>query len=284
MLLAAIEATHFRNLTGRILFGPRVNILYGNNGQGKTNWLEAIYMLARTKSFRTQRLQESIRFGEIVATLKGTVTTGIDLERDLQVTLQDNTKVISVNGKRESLTRYLSQLQVFSFTAADLDVVRGMPEARRRFLDRGISSIRPAYLQTIADYGRVIKQKSKLLQQASESEFSVERADELIAPWNDQLARLAEQIHRERESYVAGLNVALERQLFDRRHLATRYVSSLQGKGDLDDYEALLRERLTLRLPAEVAAGHALIGPHRDDLEILLDGREATVYGSSGQH
>ncbi len=283
MLLAAIEATHFRNLAGRILFGPRLNIFYGNNGQGKTNWLEAIYILARTKSFRTQRLQESIRFGEIVATLKGTVTTGVDLERDLQVTLQDNTKVISVNGKRESLTRYLSQLQVFSFTAADLDVVRGMPEARRRFLDRGISSIRPAYLQTIADYGRVIKQKSKLLQQASESEFSVERADELIAPWNDQLARLAEQIHRERESYVAGLNVALERQLFDRRHLATRYVSSLQGKGDLDDYEALLRERLTLRLPAEVAAGHALIGPHRDDLEILLDGREARVYGSSGQ-
>jgi DNA replication and repair protein RecF len=283
MLLAAIEATHFRNLTGRILFGPRLNILYGNNGQGKTNWLEAIYILARTKSFRTQRLQESIRFGEVVATVKGTVTMGIDLERDLQVTLQDNTKAISVNGKRESLTRYLSQLQVFSFTAADLDIVRGMPEARRRFLDRGISSLRPAYLQTIADYGKVIKQKNKLLQLASESEFSVERAAELIAPWNDQLAKLAEQIHRERESYVKGLNVALERQLFDRRYLATRYVSSLQGKGDLGEYEALLRERMALRLPAEVAAGHALIGPHRDDLEILLDGREARVYGSSGQ-
>jgi DNA replication and repair protein RecF len=283
MLLAAIEATHFRNLAGRILFGPRLNILYGNNGQGKTNWLEAIYILARTKSFRTQRLQESIRFGEVVATVKGTVTTGIDLERDLQVTLQDNTKAISVNGKRESLTRYLSQLQVFSFTAADLDIVRGMPEARRRFLDRGISSLRPAYLQTIADYGKVIKQKNKLLQLASEGEFSVERAAELIAPWNDQLAKLAEQIHRERESYVKGLNVALERQLFDRRYLATRYVSSLQGKGDLGEYEALLRERMALRLPAEVAAGHALIGPHRDDLEILLDGREARVYGSSGQ-
>ena len=283
MLLAAIEATHFRNLTGRILFGPRLNILYGNNGQGKTNWLEAIYILARTKSFRTQRLQESIRFGEVVATVKGTVTTGIDLERDLQVTLQDNTKAISVNGKRESLTRYLSQLQVFSFTAADLDIVRGMPEARRRFLDRGISSLRPAYLQTIADYGKVIKQKNKLLQLASEGEFSIERAAELIAPWNDQLAKLAEQIHRERESYVKGLNVALERQLFDRRYLATRYVSSLQGKGDLGEYEALLRERMALRLPAEVAAGHALIGPHRDDLEILLDGREARVYGSSGQ-
>ena len=87
MLLAAIEATNFRNLSGKILWGPRLNIIYGNNGQGKTNWLEAINILARTKSFRTQRLQESIRFGEQLATLRGTVTAGADFERELQVNL-----------------------------------------------------------------------------------------------------------------------------------------------------------------------------------------------------
>ena len=68
MLLADTEATNFRNLTGKIVWGPRLNIIFGNNGQGKTSWLEAIHILARTKSFRTQRLQESIRFGERVAT------------------------------------------------------------------------------------------------------------------------------------------------------------------------------------------------------------------------
>jgi recombinational DNA repair ATPase RecF len=76
MLLAAIEATNFRNLSGRIEWGPRLNIIYGNNGHGKTNWLEAIYLLARTKSFRTQRLQEAIRFGEELAVVRGKVTTG----------------------------------------------------------------------------------------------------------------------------------------------------------------------------------------------------------------
>jgi DNA replication and repair protein RecF len=283
MLLAAIEATNFRNLTGKILWGPRLNIIYGNNGQGKTNWLEAIHLLARAKSFRTQRLQESIKFGEHIATIRGTVTAGLHLERELQVTLNENTKSIFVNQKREALTRYLAQLQVFSFTAADLDVVRGLPEARRRFLDRGISSLRPSYLQTITDYGKVLKQKNKILQLASESEFSLEKTADLLAPWNDQLATLAEQIHRQREDYVAGLNRALERQLFDRRHLSTRYMSSLEGKGDLTAYDCLLRERMAVRLQAEVAAGHALIGPHRDDLEILLDGREIRVYGSSGQ-
>jgi DNA replication and repair protein RecF len=283
MLLAAIEATNFRNLSGKIEWGPRLNIIYGNNGQGKTNWLEAIHVLARTKSFRTQRLQETIKFGEHLAVIRGKVTTGAEVERDLQVTLQDNSKTIFVNGKREALVRYLTQLQVFSFTATDLEVVRGVPEARRRFLDRGISSIRPAYLRTIADYGKVIKQKNRVLQLANEGEFSLEKTEDLLAPWNEQLVRLAIQIHSERERYVAGLNATLERQLFDRRDIHTRYVSSLEGKGDLGDYESLLRSRLSLRLAAEVAAGHALIGPHRDDWEIQLEGREIRVFGSSGQ-
>src|SRR5215470_1535494 len=202
MLLAEIEATNFRNLSGKIEWGPKLNIIYGNNGQGKTNWLEAVYLLARTKSFRTQRLQEAIKFGEQVAVVSGKVSSGGDVERDLQVSLHDNSKTIFVNGKRETLTRYLTQLQIFSFTASDLEVVRGTPEARRRFLDRGISSIRPAYLKTIADYGKVIKQKNRVLQLANEGEFSLEKTEDLVAPWNEQLVRLAIQIHREREQYV----------------------------------------------------------------------------------
>ena len=283
MLLADTEAINFRNLIGKITWGPRLNIIYGNNGQGKTSWLEAIHILARTKSFRTQRLQESIRFGEQTASIRGRVLAGVDLERDLQVTLQDNSKTILVNSKRETFARYLSQLQVFSFTAADLDVVRGMPEARRRFLDRGISSIRHSYLQTIANYSKVVKQKSRLLQMANEGEFSLEKTQDLIAPWNDQLIQLAVVIHAERTEYVSGLNKALERQLFDKRDLTTRYKSALEGKGDISDYESLLRQRISLRLQAEVASGHSLIGPHRDDLEILLDGREIRIFGSSGQ-
>src|SRR6476620_8018573 len=183
MQLAEIDATNFRNLTGKIVWGPQLNIIYGNNGQGKTNWLEAIHILARTKSFRTQRLQEAIRFGEELATVRGRISVTTDLERDLQVTLQGNSKTILVNGKRETLARYLSQLQVFSFTAADLDVVRGMPEARRRFLDRGVSSIKPSYLKTISDYNKVIKQKNRVLQLANENELGPNKVEDLLAPW-----------------------------------------------------------------------------------------------------
>jgi DNA replication and repair protein RecF len=283
MLLEMLEVHNFRNLGGKVSWGSGLNIIYGDNGQGKTNWLEAIYTLATTKSFRTQRLQEAIRFGEDLAVVRGRVGQSLEVHRDLQVNLQGNTKSISVNGKRESVARYLGQLHAVAFTADELDVVRGVPEARRKFIDRGIVSLHPAYVQTLADYNRVIKQKNRLLQDASESEMSIEQVSVLIAPWNEQLVGLSADIHRARSDYVARLSDVLERRLFEREDITIRYVSSLEGKGDLNSYEALIAERLEFRLQAEIAAGYALIGPHRDDLEILFDGRDIRAYGSSGQ-
>lgn len=283
MILESIEVNNFRNLSGKIFWGPGLNIIYGNNGHGKTNWLEAIHTLSRTKSFRTQRLQESIRFGEETAFIEGRISVGEDLHRALRISLRENTKSIWVNGKREQLARYLGHLQVFAFTADQLEVVRGMPEARRNFIDRGIASLRPAYVQKVSNYNKVIKQKNRILQDAAEREPRGQETESLIAPWNEQLARLGAEIHEARVDYVERLNQALERTLFEPTELQINYVSSLESKGSLPDYEALLGERLQLRLPAEVSAGRALVGPHRDDLGIRLAGREMRVYGSSGQ-
>jgi DNA replication and repair protein RecF len=282
MILESIEAHHFRNLSGTILCGSGLNIIFGNNGQGKTNWLEAIYLLSRTKSFRTQRLQESIRFGHEMAFVRGNVSRG-ELLRDLQVTLQGNTKSISINGTKEQLVRYLGQLQVFAFTSDELEVVRGVPEARRRFIDRGVSSLRPAYVQTLSSFKKVLKQKNRILQESVENGLGLVETEDLVAPWNEQLVKLAHEIHQSRTDYIERINDVLERRLFERREIQIRYVSSLEKKGDLRNYEALLDHRLRLRLEAEMSAGRALIGPQRDDLEILLDGHEMRVYGSAGQ-
>ena len=283
MILDFVEVENFRNLSGKIFWGPGLNIIHGNNGQGKTNWLEAIYLLSRTKSFRTQRLQELIRFGQENAFVAGRVSSGDNLQRDLRVTLKENTKSIAVNDKREQLTRYLGQLQVFSFTADQLEVVRGMPEARRHFIDRGVASLRPAYGRTVSDYNRVIKQKNRILQGNLEQGLGLLELQNLLAPWNQQLVSLAIEIHEARVDYTERLNSELERSLFEPAELQIRYSSSLDGKGDLNNYEALLNERLQLRLPAEAAAGRALLGPHRDDLAVRLSGRELRVFGSSGQ-
>jgi DNA replication and repair protein RecF len=281
MILRSIEANSFRNLRGRIVWGEQLNVLYGHNGQGKTNWLEAVYLLAHTKSFRTPRLQEAIKFGERCASISGSSQHGA-IVRDLQIAFSDNTKQISLNGKREPISRYAGQLHAVAFTADELDVVRGVPEARRRFLDRGVVSLHPPYAQTLSDYKRVIKQKNRLLQDVAENGFGPARALEMVAPWNEQLIQLAERIHRERTEYVARLNESLDHNLFDDQ-ISIRYVSSLEGKGDLNDYESLIAERLRLRLPAEIGAGASLVGPHRDDLEIVFGGCDLRIFGSSGQ-
>ena len=283
MLLEYIEASNFRNLSGKVFWGSGLNILYGNNAQGKTNWLEAINLLATSRSFRTQRLQETIRFDENLAIVRGSVKHGLEFQRDLQISLQGSNKTIQINGKREPLTRYLGHLHTVAFTAEELDVVRGVPESRRRFIDRGATSIQPTYAATLTDFNRVIKQKNRLLQNAAERGMQIAQARELIAPWNEQLVRLSHTIHNARTDYITRLNDAFERRLFENEDFSIRYVSSLENKGDTSDYEGLIGERLELRLRAELAAGYSLVGPHRDDLEILFDGRDVRTFGSSGQ-
>jgi DNA replication and repair protein RecF len=282
MFLRSIAAIQFRNLSGEITWGNGLNILHGNNAQGKTNWLEAVYMLAHAKSFRTHYLKESVKFGEREAAVKGVVSTGKDFERELQVSLNGTTKQTLINGKRESIARYAAHLYAVCFTADELEVIRGGPEARRSFLDRGAISLHPPYAQTIADYNKVIKQKKRLLQQAAEDRVSLDALANLVQPWNEQLIGLATQIHRARIRYVELLNEALDHNLFH-DDISIRYVSSLEGKGDLADYRSLITARLQIRTEAELFAGACLIGPHRDDLLVLFGGRDIRSFGSSGQ-
>jgi DNA replication and repair protein RecF len=282
MFLRSTRADDFRNLTGEIHWGRGVNVIYGNNGQGKTNWLEAIHLLAHAKSFRTRHLHEAIAFGKSSASVQGQVGQGDNLERDLQVDIRANTRQTFVNRKRESLANYAAQLHAVWFTADELEVVRGGPEARRSFIDRGAISIHPSYAQALGSYNKVIRQKKSLLQQSAEGRLRFEEVVELLEPWNEQLVSLSAQIHRARTAYVELLNNALEHSLFGDT-LSIRYVSSLEGKGNLDDYEELMAQRLQIRMQAEVFAGACLIGPHRDDLSVLFGDRNLRSFGSSGQ-
>lgn len=283
MLLESLEAQNFRNLNGKIFCGKNLNIIFGENGQGKTNWLEAIYLLATTKSFKTARLQEAINFAGGLSIVRGLVGRSEEIHRNLQVALEGNTKNLAVNGKKEPVTRFLGQLHAVVFNSDELEIVRGVPDARRKFLDGGIVSIYPPYVQTLADYNRVVRQKNSLLQSARQNEFALEKTAELLEPWNEQLILHAARIHKARLRFVERLNEVLEKKLFGREEITIRYASSLEGKGDLADYAALLEERLKLRVRAELVAGHALIGPHRDDLEILFDGHDLRKFASSGQ-
>ncbi len=281
MHLQRIEASNFRNLIGEVEFSPGLNVIYGANAQGKTNWLEAIYLLATTKSFRTAHPREVVTHDTKEAILRGTVARG-NLTKDLQLLIAESTKQTFVNGKREAVARYLGNLDAIAFTSDEMQIVRGAPEARRRFLDRGVFFTLPSYLGTLNEYNRVLKQKNALLRVASESADATKYFD-LIEPWNDQIVALGAEIHNARVKYIERLRAHLDPGLFRVEQISIRYKSSLEGRGDLSDYENLLRERLKLRLKNEIAVGYSLVGPHRDDLEILCDSYEIARFGSSGQ-
>jgi len=286
MLLTRLEASGFRNLEGSADFGSGLNIFYGDNAQGKTNWLEAIYVLGNTKSFRTSQLRDCVAFDATEALLRGDTLRG-SVAKQIQLALGADSKQLFVSGKREALTRYLGNLHVFVFSLEEMDVIRGDPGQRRRFLDRGAVTISPRLLNTLSRYNLVIKQKNRLLGEASASDNPQQFAGQVEA-WNEQLVELGTAIHIERTQYVERLNRVLDQNdhghaIFGAERISVRYKSQLEGKGDLNDFADLFRERLAVRMPAEIAGGHALIGPHRDDLEIAADGREVARYGSAGQ-
>lgn len=283
MLLETLEAIDFRNLGGALGFEPGLNVITGDNGQGKTNWLEAIGLLSTARSFKTARLSEAIAFGREMAIVRGRVRRGEEISHDLQVVLEAHSKTLSVNGKKETAQRYLGELHSVVFTSDEIETVRGNPEARRRFLDQGIVSVYPPFIQTLADYGKVVRQKNSLLQSASDEGLSLDKTAAMLEPWNAQLVQLATHIYKARLRYVERLSGVLEKRLFGREEVSIRYACSLEGKGDLSDYGALLAERLAMRVQAELSAGHSLIGVHRDDLEILFDGHDLRKFGSSGQ-
>jgi DNA replication and repair protein RecF len=281
MHLQRLETTNFRNLHGPIEFSSKLNLIYGPNAQGKSSWLEAVCLLATTRSFRTSHPKEAIRHETKEAILRGTIARG-NLTKDLQLLITETTKQTYVNGKREAMVRYLGNLEALIFTGSELEVVRGAPEARRKFLDRGIFSTLPSYLGTVTEYNKVLKQKNAMLREASEAD-DVTRYFDLIESWNDQLVALGTEIHDARMRHVDRLKQHLHPELFQNEQITIRYKSSLEGRGDVADYAGLMRERLKLRMKNEIALGYSLVGPHRDDLEILSDGYDIAKYASSGQ-
>src|SRR6266571_1383978 len=119
MLLTRIEASGFRNLEGCVELSPGLNILYGDNAQGKTNWLEAVYVLGNTKSFRTSQIRECMAFEQAQCLLRGE-TLRATLTKQIQLLVTDSSKELYVNGKREALSRYLGNLDVFVFSLEEM--------------------------------------------------------------------------------------------------------------------------------------------------------------------
>ena len=274
-----ITYTNFRCIErAELEFSPGVNLFTGANAQGKTSALEGLFLFARGKSFRTAHDAEMIRFGEEVASVEAECVSGGRLQRMRVAYSQAGKRLCRRNDVDiRRLSEFVGVFRAVLFCPNHLTMVSGGPSARRAFLDEAISQIKPVYLACLQRYYNVLAQRNALIKTRERDRGAF---DETIGYWSEQLAREGEVISREREAYVGRLAKHADAFISDMTGGAERLGFTLRDPHGRDE----LYKKLTGDLERECRAGATLYGPHKDDVEIALSGREARKYASQGQH
>ena len=286
MELKYFKALNYRNITQcNIPFSPGVNLLLGENAQGKTNVTEGIYLFSRGKSHRGASDKEMTRFGEDGFTVE-IGYAGDTGEHTLSYTYYKGERRRMRDGIRlERVTEMLGNFRSVLFCPDHLTLVKGGPEERRRFLDVGISGAHDAYIKYYSSYKNALEQRNALLKRASRGD-AVDR-EELFA-WSHYLAEYASYIYMYRKEYCESIAKYALPYLRDIREeeLSLRYLSDIseeyQPKGR-DEVVSLYDEIFTSSLQRECAFGSTLFGPMRDDISVYLSGKEARYFASQGQ-
>ena len=290
MVCNEIRVRDFRNVErAEVGFLEGVNILLGDNAQGKTNLLESIYYVAIGKSFRGAKNAEIIRFGEKTCEISLDFTDSLR-RQNITVHLGDGTpRTTMVNGCRaESLSETVGVFRAVLFCPEHLLIVKEGPQLRRNYLDVAICQLKPMYLRSLQRYNRILKQRNALLKKAEENrkEFS-----DTIEFWSLQLAKESALIAKERLLYIKKLDENARTYFSDMTGGSEipsfRYVGTAHR--DEDDYfdEALIEKSFADLLLShhdrETCAGTTLWGTHRDDIMIELNGKPARIFASQGQ-
>ena len=293
MTVTEVRYRDFRNIPeARIELSPGVNVFLGNNAEGKTNALEGIYLMAAGKSFRTPREREMVRFGqpffEVALDMR-------DARRDQELTFRvysaESSKRRECRRNGAPVTRLSELVGVFRavlFCPEHLAIVKAGPSERRSFLDIALCQLRPVYLSSLARHNKILAQRNALLKQLGDGYGDAG----LLEVYSEQLARESAQIYAARRSYIERLGGYMRR-FFEElgessergEKPALKYKNSIKTDEPSDEKEifAAYYKALTSNTAREIAAGASLYGSHKDDVEILLNGREARLYASQGQ-
>jgi DNA replication and repair protein RecF len=248
-----------------------LNVLTGANGQGKSNLLEALGLLLVGRSFRGAKAAEMVRWGADGALVTGSIRRGGStrvLRREIR-RREDGGWVVTGEG--------CEWARVVPFSWFDLGIVNGSPQARRNFVDGFAGKIQPAHLSTLVRYRQVLSRRNALIQ----ARLSRTDLDDRLGPWDEQIARLGIEMVERRRAAVVTLGQEIERLWSDlsRGVIHLEYRSSLGPEPSV----ASVMEQMSRRRGEEIRRGQTLVGPHRDDLAIEMDGRDMRQYGSRGQ-
>ena len=279
--LRALRLVNFRNYPDdTVILAPGLNVIVGDNAQGKTNLLEAISFAVTGSSPRTPNDSEVVRWGQDFTRTEARVSLdGGTSERAVAVGYAPGQKKRpTVDGApAPSLTNYSAGgagVRAVTFFPDDIRVVKGAPADRREFLDLLLSSLRPSYARASIEYAKAVQQRNQLLKRIRDG-FSSERT---LATWDRKVVELGETVLKGREAAITPLESyfgASLRALYGPEKAAIRYSYS----APLDEYAEALRGARS----ADIERGTTSVGPHRDDFEVLLGGVNLTTFGSQGQ-
>ncbi|MBQ7386861.1 MAG: DNA replication/repair protein RecF [Clostridia bacterium] len=286
MIIKKFRAKDFRNVTAcDIEFSPGVNLLHGNNAQGKTNCIEGIYLFSRGKSFRAREDSELVKFGSDGFRLFIEYETE-DGTETLEYALYGKERLRKKNGYKISrVSDMIGSFRSVLFYPDDLKLVKGGPEERRNFLNVALSQCYPAYIKYYSDYKKALENRNCLLKFASKGIYTDERE---ILSWSESMAEYASHIYLLREEYIERLSRHARQIMGDisesTEELSLSYESDIgtgfRDRGAIaDEYRRVFRENLS----REMAAGVSLYGPHRDDVKISINERDARTFASQGQ-
>ncbi len=277
MYINKIKLTNFRNYDEqKIELGPNINIFYGDNAQGKTNIIEAIFLCSIGKSFRTNKESELIKFNKDISSVYIEYEKS-DRDGKIKIDL-NNKKAIYTNGIRiKKLSELLGNINTVIFTPEDINILRDGPQKRRRFLDIMIGQLRPNYIHILNIYNKTLEQRNNYLKQIKENN----KSEEMLDIWDEKLAEYGEKIYIYRNEFIekikGKINIIHKKITNEKEEIKVEYISNCVTK---KEYLELLKTRRKL----DIIKGFTTKGIHRDDFFIYINNQLVNVYGSQGQN
>ena len=291
MRIKRLKVENFRNLEKLdIEFSDGVNIIYGNNAQGKTNIIEAIYIFSFGKSFRANRDIELLKFDkEYFLSNIEIMKKDRELEMDFGFDKFSNKKMIKVNGViQKKVSDIIGKLNVVVFKPEDIKIVTDAPSVRRKYIDYLISSISKGYLENITKYKKVLEERNNLLKEIKvklKGNRVLEKDDEdFLDVYDKLLSKLNCEIYNERKrvieklnNYIYGIHLKLTENYINNEKLHIKYVSNVE-----EDIQKMYNDLIKSRLN-DINKGYTSFGIHRDDYIISINSLDVSIYGSQGQ-
>lgn len=283
MRVERIAFTDFRNLeNAEVVPCEGMNLIVGANGQGKTNLLEGIWLLCGQRSFRQAKEAETVAFGKKRAVVEADLFSGERVNRFL-LTLTAR-RSASVNGiHADKISNLGEKFAAVVFSPIHIDLIREAPEARRAFLDSAVISTKPAFAAVLREYEKVLYQRNFLLKRL-QTGYDGELADTLEA-YTKRVSQIGARVNAARSRYTARLDEEAPRiyqGLSGGEELEIVYKNSVEA-GEKENYGAVLYHALCKNVDDDIRSGFTGAGPHREDMELILNGQKARQFASQGQ-